>query len=169
MYEKKIFRSNLKKVDYKEFNLSNKNQKFISKLIERKKICTYIPLDSELDINLFLNTFLEIQTTFLDDNELNVCILQEPFVINKLKIMEPQKIEIANSTEIFFVPGLAFSKSGVRLGRGKGLYDKLLAKYPNSIKVGICSSVNLYDKLPQESHDILMDYVLTENENLKIH
>ena len=86
MYEKKIFRSNLKKVDYKEFNLSNKNQKFISKLIERKKICTYIPLDSELDINLFLNTFLEIQTTFLDDNELNVCILQEPFVINKLKI-----------------------------------------------------------------------------------
>ena len=90
MYEKKIFRSNLKKVDYKEFNLSNKNQKFISKLIERKKICTYIPLDSELDINLFLNTFLEIQTTFLDDNELNVCLLKEPFVINKLKIMEPQ-------------------------------------------------------------------------------
>ncbi len=79
MYEKKIFRSNLKKVDYKEFNLSNKNQKFISKLIERKKICTYIPLDSELDINLFLNTFLEIQTTFLDDNELNVCLLKEPF------------------------------------------------------------------------------------------
>ncbi len=37
MDEKKIFRSNLKKVDYKEFNLSNKNQKFISKLIERKK------------------------------------------------------------------------------------------------------------------------------------
>ena len=123
----------------------------------------------ELDINLFLNTFLEIQTTFLDDNELNVCLLKEPFVINKLKIMEPQNIEIANSTEIFFVPGLAFSKSGVRLGRGMGLYDRLLAKYPNSIKVGICSSVNLYDKLPQESHDILMDYVLTENENLKIH
>ena len=107
MYEKKIFRSNLKKVDYKEFNLSNKNQKFLSKLIERKKICTYIPLDSELDINLFLNTFLEIQTTFLDDNELKVCVLQEPFVINKLKIMEPQNIEIANSTEVFFVPGLA--------------------------------------------------------------
>ena len=101
MYEKKIFRSNLKKVDYKEFNLSNKNQKFISKLIERKKICTYIPLDSELDINLFLNTFLEIQTTFLDDNELKVCILQEPFVINKLKIMEPQNIEIANTTQVF--------------------------------------------------------------------
>ena len=114
MYEKKIFRSNLKKVDYTEFNLSNKNQKFISKLIERKKICTYIPLESELDINLFLNTFLEIQTTFLDDNELNICLLKEPFVINKLKIMEPQNIEIVSSTEIFFVPGLAFSKSGVR-------------------------------------------------------
>ena len=29
--------------------------------------------------------------------------------------------------------------------------------------------MNLYDKIPQEAHDILMDYVLTENENLKIH
>ena len=87
MYEKKIFRSNLKKVDYKEFNLSNQNQKFISKLIDGKKICTYIPLGSELDINLFLNTFSEIQTTFLDNNELNVCLLKEPFLINKLKIM----------------------------------------------------------------------------------
>ena len=33
----------------------------------------------------------------------------------------------------------------------------------------IISSVNFYDKLPKESHDIIMDYVLTENENFKIH
>ena len=169
MYEKKIFRSNVNKIISKEFNLSNDNIKFVSQLIKRKKICTYIPLESELDINLYLNSFLEIQTTFLDNNELKLCLLQEPYVINKLKIMEPQNIKIVNNTDIFFVPGMAFSRSGVRLGRGKGLYDKLLAKYPNSIKVGICSSANIYDKLPQESHDILMDYVLTENENFKIH
>jgi len=169
MYEKKILRSNLKKVNNKEFNLSIKNVKFLSKLIEMKKICTYISLDSEPNINSFLNSSLEIQTTFIENNELNVCLLQEPFVINKLKIKEPKNIEIANSTDIFFVPGLAFSRSGMRLGRGKGLYDKLLAKYPNSLKVGICSSSNLYDDLPQEPHDIIMDYVLTENENIKIH
>ena len=169
MYEKKILRSNLKKVNNKEFNLSIKNVKFLSKLIEMKKICTYISLDSEPNINSFLNSSLEIQTTFIENNELNVCLLQEPFVINKLKIKEPKNIEIANCTDIFFVPGLAFSRSGMRLGRGKGLYDKLLAKYPNSLKVGICSSSNLYDDLPQEPHDINMDYVLTENENIKIH
>ena len=169
MYEKKILRSNLKKVNNKEFNLSIKNVKFLSKLIEMKKICTYISLDSEPNINSFLNSSLEIQTTFIENNELNVCLLQEPFVINKLKIKEPKNIEIASCTDIFFVPGLAFSRSGMRLGRGKGLYDKLLAKYPNSLKVGICSSSNLYDDLPQEPHDIIMDYVLTENENIKIH
>ena len=48
--------------------------KIYIKINRKKKICTYIPLESELDINLFLNTFLEIQTTFLDDNELNVCL-----------------------------------------------------------------------------------------------
>ena len=169
MYEKKIFRSNLNKVVNEEFNLSNKNIKFLSHLIKRKKICTYIPLDSEVDINLFLNSYSEIQTTYLVNNELNVCLLQEPFVMNKLKIKEPKNIQIVDSTDIFLIPGLAFSRSGERLGRGKGLYDKLLGKYPYSIKVGICSNMNLYDKIPQEAHDILMDYVLTENENLKIH
>lgn len=169
MYEKNILRSNLNKVVSEEFNLSNKNIKFLSHLIKRKKICTYIPLDSEVDINLFLNSYSEIQTTYLVNNELNVCLLQEPFVMNKLKIKEPKNIQIVDSTDIFFIPGLAFSRSGERLGRGKGLYDKLLGKYPHSIKVGICSSMNLYDKIPQEAHDILMDYVLTENENFKIH
>ena len=169
MYEKKIFRSNVIKISRKEFNLSNNNIKFISQLIKRKKICTYIPLDSEVDINLFLNSYSEIQTTYLANNELNVCLLQEPFVINKFKIKEPKNIQRVESTDIFLIPGLAFSRSGERLGRGKGLYDKLLAKYPYSLKIGICSSINLYDKIPQEDHDILMDYVLTENENLKLH
>tara|TARA_B100000927_G_scaffold139852_1_gene112894 strand:- start:3 stop:512 length:510 start_codon:yes stop_codon:yes gene_type:complete len=169
MYEKKVFRSNLKKVDYKKFSLSSENKIFISTLIKEKKICTYIPMDSELDINIFFDSYLEIQTTFVDNDELDVCLLKEPFVFNKLKIKEPQNIEISKETDIFFIPGLAFSRSGVRLGRGKGLYDKLLAKYPNSLKVGICSSKNLYDYIPQEPHDILMDYVLTENDNLKIH
>ena len=169
MYEKKIFRSNVIKIHSKEFNLSNNNIKFISQLIKRKKICTYIPLDSEVDINLFLNSYSEIQTTYLANNELNVCLLQEPFVINKFKIKEPKNIQRVESTDIFLIPGLAFSRSGERLGRGKGLYDKLLAKYPYSLKIGICSSINLYDKIPQEDHDILMDYVLTENENLKLH
>ena len=85
MYEKKILRSNLKKVNNKEFNLSIKNVKFLSKLIEMKKICTYISLDSEPNINSFLNSSLEIQTTFIENNELNVCLLQEPFVINAFR------------------------------------------------------------------------------------
>jgi 5-formyltetrahydrofolate cyclo-ligase len=29
--------------------------------------------------------------------------------------------------------------------------------------------LNLLDDIPSEEHDILMDYVLTENENFKIH
>ena len=56
-----------------------------------------------------------------------------------------------------------------RLGRGKGLYDKLLSKYSTALKIGICANKNLLDEIPMEEHDILMDYVLTENENFKIH
>ena len=91
------------------------------------------------------------------------------FVTNKFKIKEPSNIKKVVSTDIFLVPGLAFSRAGVRLGRGKGLYDKLLSKYSSSIKIGICSSKNLLDEIPKEEHDICMDYIFTENEYLKIH
>ncbi|MFW5887259.1 MAG: 5-formyltetrahydrofolate cyclo-ligase, partial [Bacteriovoracia bacterium] len=38
------------------------------------------------------------------------------------------------SPDILIIPGIAFSKSGKRLGRGKGFYDKYLENY-NGIKI----------------------------------
>ena len=169
MYEKKILRSNLKKVNNSTFDFSKENIQMLNNLLEGKKVCTYIPLSSEIHINSHLTGYSELQTTYINKEMLNVCIMQEPFVTNKFKIKEPSNIKKVVSTDIFLVPGLAFSRAGVRLGRGKGLYDKLLSKYSSSIKIGICSSKNLLDEIPKEEHDICMDYIFTENEYLKIH
>ncbi len=169
MIEKNKLRSNLKNLDYKNFALSEINIKFLNTLIHQKKVCTYIPNKMEININKYLVNFLELQTTYLVDEVLNICLLNEPFVENKYKIAEPAiKIPVTD-TQVFLIPGLGFTKEGIRLGRGKGLYDKLLSKYSTALKIGICANKNLLDEIPMEEHDILMDYVLTENENFKIH
>ena len=60
------------------------------------------------------------------------------------------------------IPGLAFDMKGYRLGRGKGHYDKYLARC-KAIKVGICRNGHLLTRIPKQEHDVRMDYVVTEN------
>lgn len=62
---------------------------------------------------------------------------------------------------VILVPGLAFNTKGERLGRGKGFYDRYLAKFSGT-KIGLCFSIQLDDSLPVEEHDVLMDFIVTE-------
>jgi 5-formyltetrahydrofolate cyclo-ligase len=61
------------------------------------------------------------------------------------------------------VPGIAFDRKMNRLGRGKGYYDRFLSKI-SAPKIGICFDFQLLDKIPAESTDIKMDYIVSENE-----
>jgi 5-formyltetrahydrofolate cyclo-ligase len=66
------------------------------------------------------------------------------------------------SAGIIFVPGLAFTEDGQRLGRGRGYYDRLLATLPPAVlRVGICFPCQLVDSIPQETHDEPVDLVLS--------
>ncbi len=61
----------------------------------------------------------------------------------------------------WLVPGLAFSSSGARLGRGAGYYDRLLE--PSSgLKIGVCLECQLIAELPEQQHDVKMDFIITE-------
>ena len=64
---------------------------------------------------------------------------------------------------VVFVPGLAFSLSGQRLGRGGGFYDRFLASTgPGVTAVGLAYSFQVLERLPQEPWDRRLDYVVTE-------
>ena len=56
---------------------------------------------------------------------------------------------------VWIVPGLAFSRSGARLGYGGGWYDRFLAKSdPSSISLGVAYPFQIVDDLPLEPHDL---------------
>lgn len=68
---------------------------------------------------------------------------------------------------VLLIPGLAFDTSGNRLGRGKGHYDKFLAKFSKKPTcIGLCFDSQLVDKVPTDTHDIKMDYVCTPKAGL---
>lgn len=59
------------------------------------------------------------------------------------------------------VPALAFAKDGARLGRGKGYYDRFLARLgPEVLFVGITGGY-IVDELPTESFDVSMTHLAT--------
>ena len=77
-----------------------------------------------------------------------------------MDILEPAEAEIVNPSEVaaWIVPGLAFTKDGIRLGYGGGWYDRLLAEArKDSLKIGVAHEFQVVEALPSEPHDIRLD------------
>jgi phosphomannomutase len=69
----------------------------------------------------------------------------------------------ATLIDVVLVPGLAFDRTGVRLGRGGGHYDRFLATVrDDALVVGVIPESLLVDRLPREPHDRLMTHLVTE-------
>lgn len=90
-----------------------------------------------------------------------------PLRLGPHRIWEPRMRLLAPTgvMEVALIPGLAFDTRGGRLGYGAGVYDRLLTKLrPGTLRVGLAFDCQvLREPLPQESHDLLMDYVVTES------
>lgn len=74
-------------------------------------------------------------------------------------ISEPSGEEFKGEIDLVIVPALAFDKNGVRLGFGKGYYDKFL-KDKKCIRMGLAYGFQIVDELPADSHDIPMNLLI---------
>ena len=78
-------------------------------------------------------------------------------------IMEPtgELFTDYDTIDVAVIPGMAFDDDGHRLGRGKGYYDRFLAKLPpTTYKIGLCFSWQRVNHVPTDDHDIPMDEVI---------
>ena len=74
-----------------------------------------------------------------------------------------------DSLDLVLIPGVAFTRSGERLGRGGGFYDRLLASLPAGVcKIGICFDSQILAELPVEPHDQRVDFLATESGMLPV-
>lgn len=79
-------------------------------------------------------------------------------------ILEPNKrlpVVFTDEIDLFLCPGLGFDRSGGRIGRGKGYYDRTLAEARiDATRLGICFDFQLVNEVVMEDHDIRMHGVI---------
>lgn len=147
--------------------------KLISRFSSLSPVAVYLATKDEIDLSAFISSLLSHGSTVVAprwngecydlarlDSLDGVCLRNGP-----MDVMEPSAANIVSPREIalWIVPGLAFTRGGLRLGYGGGWYDRLLsAASPDSLRVGVARSFQLLDALPAEPHDIPLSEVVDE-------
>lgn len=77
-------------------------------------------------------------------------------------ILEPIGTVCQNLQDIdlVVVPGLAFTASGKRLGKGKAYYDRLLPQLSQAKTIALAFSEQIVPDVPVEAHDVTIDKIL---------
>jgi 5-formyltetrahydrofolate cyclo-ligase len=148
-----------------------------------KVIAAYISDGSEVNLEQYLKSLIEVgrkiclprfsreegdvmyQMVYVSD-------IEKDLTVGKFGIPEPKAGLSVVSDKVYsemnwLIPGVVFDVDGGRLGRGKGVYDRLLAK-SNGIKIGIFYSCQQHISVPRSSHDHDLDLVITEDRVLEI-
>ena len=179
MYQKKILR--------KKFLQSRKNKYYeinkefflpLLNLIKSKfkkrsvKLGLYYPSNFEVNtLKILENNKLFKLKIFLpaigENDQMNFFPWKknEVLKVNKFGMLEPLKSK-AYVPNVMLVPTLAYDHRKYRLGYGKGFYDRYLNKYAkkfnNITTVGVAFSFQKYHKLPINTKDFKLNYILTE-------
>lgn len=150
---------------------------FLALIAERSwtHIAVFIPLPGEPDIWTPSQQLIATQAAriyaprMMPENQLDLvmitnttALLRGPFGVIEPPI-ESNALADLTTLDAIFIPGLAFSKDGGRLGFGGGWYDRLLARIPDkTIKIGVCWNELLIDSVPMDAWDVHVDGILTQ-------
>lgn len=87
-------------------------------------------------------------------------------VAARFGLLEPTEPWLPSTTlaeaSVVLVPALAVDRAGVRLGRGRGYYDRTLVhRDPQARLIAVIRDQELVEELPREPHDVAMTHALT--------
>ena len=96
----------------------------------------------------------------MDELEVGRFGILEP--ARKLRCLAEKRVEVA-VLDAILVPGVAFDRSGGRLGHGYGYYDRLLQQVRcDCLLAGLAWECQLFPEIPMDEHDVFMNCVVTE-------
>ena len=151
----------------------------LSSLLEERGVASlaaFWPMRSEPDVRPALLAWLRgkpgrelLLPRTTPDGSLELVPVSDPgtqLERSELGVLQPvASLPAAERTpDLVLVPGTVFGRSGERLGRGGGCYDRLLASLPESVPtVGVCFRTQVSRRrVPQEAHDRPVGATLTE-------
>lgn len=178
--DKKILRDHFRKrIRHQSMEARQSKSRIITDLVidlpayrKSRTVMLYVALDEEVDTRAILERARQDHKVILlpvilaSSEELICAELKNSGRMKpgKYGIMEPEDwsepFPLAE-LDLVIVPGLAFDKKNHRLGRGKGYYDRFLAKLDSKVStLGLAYDVQLTEELPVSSHDVKLDLVI---------
>jgi len=152
----------------------HENLKKISSYTNSQNIACYFPIGSEVNTHdIMLNMLKQGKNLLLPrvvDNNIQFYIVSnlEKLERGSFEIMEPKdSCEKVKKIDCVLIPTVGVSKLGVRLGYGHGYYDRFLSS-TDAVKISLTYSKQIVKSIPSDSHDIKIDWIVTEDENIKI-
>jgi 5-formyltetrahydrofolate cyclo-ligase len=132
--------------------------------LEARTVCAFSALPSEPDLLATWPPGKKIILPRIAASGLSLHLVENPaeLVKGSFGILEPSVDAplVDEEADLILIPGLAFDRSGVRLGRGGGFYDRLLAGF-HGVRVGVCFEELVFERIPAEVHDMTMDFLMT--------
>ena len=137
---------------------------------ESQTILLYWSMEDEVQTHDFVNRWYKEKTLLLpcvDGNDLRLRQYTGPECLKEgeqFGIGEPTGPEYTtlDNVQMIIVPGVAFDRSGNRMGRGRGFYDRLLKSTPRAYKVGVAFNFQMVDHVPIEDFDVPLNAVIAE-------
>lgn len=145
-------------------------------------VCAYVPVGAEpgsielLDVVLRRagRVLLPVARTAGDDTPLPLRWAEyRPghLVVARFGLLEPPEPWLPASAladaDVMLVPALAVDRHGIRLGRGRGFYDRsLMHRKSQAQLIAVVRDDELVDELPSEPHDVRMTHALTPERGL---
>ena len=138
-------------------------------------ILTYLAFGNELDLSALVSKSPDKQfyaTRTHRDYTLTVHKLTSGLERHAYGFLQPTADSPAvtlGRLELLLIPGLAFDRTGTRLGYGGGFYDRLLAEAKSVPLVGVVQQSELIvPVLPSEPHDVRVTHLLSEQGVLEV-
>ena len=151
-------------------------------LDSRGTVCAYVPVGAEpgsiemLDVLLHRanRVLLPVARTTADNSPVALQwgeYRPGQLVAARFGLLEPAgpwlPATALAEASVVLVPALAVDRTGVRLGRGRGFYDRtLVSRNPHARLVAVIRDEELLDELPHEPHDVPMTHALTPGRGL---
>lgn len=133
-------------------------------------VAIFAPMEHEVDLTGLLSLFPQHFFYFpicLAERHLEfrrVTQLQRDLVPGMHGIPAPSELcptLAPEKLDIVFVPGVAFTLSGARLGYGGGYYDRFLLRCPQAHLIAVAFPEQIVDEIPTEEHDLPLPLILT--------
>jgi 5-formyltetrahydrofolate cyclo-ligase len=182
---RKIIRSKLRE----QFLNNNKLYEQLNNQIwdSLRKLSVFIEAETDNTLMVYLNLKNEIETarfiklpTIIPFCSANEIVPFRLFALDELEtgtwgILEPKtelkknlkRILSPESINVVIVPGLAFDMAGNRLGRGKGFYDRFIARLTKSTTlIALCYESQIVESVPINELDKPVNIIVTENRTI---